>query len=1645
MKSERVPSLSVFKSLPALIAIATLCLVSVQNLHAQSLFYLTFERSFSPNEETQLRIDYSNVEEPFHVRVLKPVQIEKFLDGQIQISRSYEEPRAALNPAYYLGEGLNRTKAPMQGFRKLLAPEFRQQWNGLLSPPLRASTEKKVISSPKKVIHEPPAGFEIVADFHLDLQRGGSTPSDQWWWFFNQGPSGSAYTVRTASLGKLPVGLFLVQAVQGDNEAQALLQVSNASVQIKQSSRDLAVRVIDRSSVPLVGVKIAARDSSGKWSGVLCTTNKEGECLIRETASDFDGKLVVKAQLPDGSTAFSDTDFVPIKSAASSMLIATDRPIFKPGQEVQFKAILRNKVDGALHLPPSHEVNVTLQRQDGSVAGTVSNVSTSAYGSISGKFALSEDDSPGVYRLIADVKGYPYAGELRVRDYVKPTYYLELVETAGALRAGQKFSYKIKAKRYAGGIPVGAKYEVFVYRKKFEVPQFVEERGGGLSTGTDYFGGAQTASSLSQPQRIFSSIQERTPENERQGMGEAWNTAAIFDADGSASGELTLPPLPDTGVSEWTYTLMFRAMDGSGSQAVLSKDFFQTVSPGVVAARFSKAISKPMESSLRCNVRVTTPEGDPLEKVTGSVLLTLTTPTGKEQVLNTQFTTNKEGYAAIPVPAVGKVGVLTAKVIATGQSGNTWSTPAEVDGSELLFIGEGGEAVRQNTDVVLYTDSTIVSPGETPTLYALLPDTWGNNARGVVWRTTAGEKIYATNSSTISGRSYSFKSEAKEEYGTGYFETLTVPLPDGKFREATLGFRIIPWNKRLKVAIQPQQEVGEPMKPFVLKASVTHADGTPANDTEVAIGIVDRAVYAVQPEFRPSIFDFFYPMPRLNLMTFYSDELQGYGYADSIRKPNFSLSALKSQAKLSMRTARDTAGWYPHLVTNQYGEVSITVPMPSNLTEWVVTAVAVDKSGKVGESTAEFRTAVDVEVEPRVPQFLRGGDEVTVPMTVVNHLKEGVSVTARLSAEQDGEKIAETAQSALTLKANSSEVVNLGLNANRGRSPVYLAASMVPVGSGEIKLGGQREFEITSVPRSKEVVISSVKKTAPTGVSTLDLQIPEGARGKSIKLLVSKGLLGLLLTNAESLVTYPYGCTEQLAHSTLPNIALVKIADGLEGVRNSFKDYGALVAKAKANAIIGVKRIVANQKPSGGFSLWPSDPVESPAITLMAMRVLQLASEIGVTEADKPMWKAASWLETATRDRVWSAFELMQLTRTNGSVATNDQEVEFVRRVVTNPSAQLAELVLAALITQRYDQMSWHSFNTKIKVALSGMLPTPHLLERISGSIDNQTNVLSISKGTFSSEDLGFVPSPLYLLAMTLEALPSGDNRFATARAKVLSIVFDMVRNDLANSPFDRARLLEAVLPIVTQETGASVSDSAISASFLGGKRSVKLHSIPGGAVGSVEFESDAPADISQITFQGVSADSLIAARAVVEVPNDTLKSVKNGFTVARTLRKIVGKGTVALKPEDTLALGDVVVSELTVSREDSTVPEHSGVPFSETPSEWIAVRDGVPSIAEGVDNDRPLLSDAGVVPQQSGVQITQGVVTDFFGQVKETLRYSDRIERVVRLRPGEKYTSYIVWRVSFSGKATVPPAEVFDMYAGSIRAATEEAVVSAK
>jgi uncharacterized protein YfaS (alpha-2-macroglobulin family) len=80
----------------------------------------------------------------------------------------------------------------------------------------------------------------------------------------------------------------------------------------------------------------------------------------------------------------------------------------------------------------------------------------------------------------------------------------------------------------------------------------------------------------------------------------------------------------------------------------------------------------------------------------------------------------------------------------------------------------------------------------------------------------------------------------------------------------------------------------------------------------------------------------------------------------------------------------ETAFFYPHLRTNEHGEVLLTFTMPEALTRWKLLSFAHTRDLKAGVCTAELLTQKQVAVSVYAPRFLREQDVIELTAKVNN-------------------------------------------------------------------------------------------------------------------------------------------------------------------------------------------------------------------------------------------------------------------------------------------------------------------------------------------------------------------------------------------------------------------------------------------------------------------------------------------------------------------------------------------------------------------------------------------------------------------------------------------------------------------------------------
>jgi hypothetical protein len=132
--------------------------------------------------------------------------------------------------------------------------------------------------------------------------------------------------------------------------------------------------------------------------------------------------------------------------------------------------------------------------------------------------------------------------------------------------------------------------------------------------------------------------------------------------------------------------------------------------------------------------------------------------------------------------------------------------------------------------------------------------------------------------------------------------------------------------------------------------------------------------------------------------------------------------------------AAPTRAWFPEtflfnplVVTDDSGNAKLSVHVPDRLTSWRVLALAHSRAGAQAGAETRFEGTLPIYVDPVIPSFLMAGDEVSLPVQVVNTTDQ--PVTSRINLALEGAALAR-ALASVKIEAQGSAVTYAPVRAN---------------------------------------------------------------------------------------------------------------------------------------------------------------------------------------------------------------------------------------------------------------------------------------------------------------------------------------------------------------------------------------------------------------------------------------------------------------------------------------------------------------------------------------------------------------------------------------------------------------------------------------
>ncbi|HSC28280.1 MAG TPA: MG2 domain-containing protein [Vicinamibacterales bacterium] len=1011
----------------------------------------------------------------------------------------------------------------------------------------------------------------------------------------------------------------------------SVVQITNLGITVKDSPQNTLVFVTRLDTgAPVEGAKVSIvrLDNKVFWTG---TTGADGVAIAPDTPLRPDGEwwrfaFVLTAE-KDGDVAYAGSDWhegvnpwdfgmrLDLRESPGLLRgsVFSDRGVYRLGEEVHIKAILRHNTAAGIRLLAEGTPVFASLRDSQDRAVDERTVKVGAWSSAEWKVMLPADGALGHYSLRVmlesdrpkpkapeDLKPgqtpgprtdrqVPYTrvvnGSFLVAAYRRPDFRVDVTLTGAQPIAGGELRGQITA-RYLFGAQMGARPLRWSY------------------TSSPVYGAP-------------AAVREAFPEDRWHFVG--WSDRAVPESgeirrdetklDTSGARSLTLQTRLDAGLP-YSYTLEGDVEDVSRQRIANRASVTVHPAPWYVGIR-RPSYFIDQRAGLSTEVVTVTPEGKAAGGVPVTVTLTqvqwlsvrraegngfYTWDTERKEIPSgTWSVTTAEEPVPLDIP-IPNGGYFLLEATAREEGGRY-----AVTRTSFYALGDGYTAWARfdHNRIELVPERRTYKPGETARIMIQSP--W-EQATALV--TTEREGIRSHRQFTLTSTQQSITvpiteqdipnlyvsvllvkgrtrvERPAESPATGGPYAIEDPSDPGKpaFRLGYVELKVEDASKRLTVAVAANRDEYRPANTAKVTLSVKDRDGR-GTRSEVTLWAVDYGVLSLTAYRTPDVLGSVYVNKALQVLT--SDSRQRI-ISRRVLTPKGETDGGggggDAGAGTLRRDFRVLAFWLGSVITDTNGAASVDVKLPESLTTYRIMAVAADRSSRFGSGEAEVRINKPLTLAPAFPRFLAVGDTAHFGAVVTSQLPTPGPATVTIrSLDPDVLEFTSATERVLQVAANGSVEARFDAAGRRiGRARVQMS----------VKLGRETDAFEDMIPVevlvSPETVAAYGEAVEGSPSATETLTIPKGVDpgfgGLHVE-MSSTAMVGLG-EGARYLVEYPYGCAEQRASRT---IALLLAAD----LGDAFSLPGVDTAKMRPAVQQSLKELEKFQCPNGGFAYWP--------------------------------------------------------------------------------------------------------------------------------------------------------------------------------------------------------------------------------------------------------------------------------------------------------------------------------------------------------------------------------------------------------------------------------------------------------------------------
>lgn len=1129
------------------------CLLTAQEEESH-YFSLVSNRTFGVGEKASVTVSSSGMGSlEFRVyRVNDPVKFFEQLEDPHQFGGTHPRPERDLTL-------LERFENWKRSYRSAIRDSFRAQFSAPSRSRIHAWTNAKPTRGPASFAQIPILNQQqLVTKFRQSLSK--------------QNPWDSV----TVPLDLPKAGVYLVEATNGALRAYTIVSVSQYALITKSAPGRLVTLVVDRQSGAPVAdcpVRVVVKRNlmaEGR-------TDRLGLSSLKLAEFKSDDVLVIAS--PKGDFAINALPAYSFNRGARDLLtgyVYTDRPVYRPGHKLGYRAILRAPSAKGYDLPSVQRATVEINDPEGkTVFREVRNVS--AYGTINGDYTVPDGASLGSYSVELKLGDAQVSGSFDVEEYKKPEYEVKVTPARKRFLQGTAIDAEIEARYYFGEPVTGAKVKYIVYRSRYYPPW--------------------------------------DDSNDEDDPG-SWGAQEIGQFDGQTNADGKLHVLVDNPVADkederfgWVYRLEARVTDAARREISGSGYVIAPYASYSVTAQPNGYVYAPGET-VKLNVQVRDHDGAPQSAAYRVDVLTSYWQEKEARVVASYQGRTLEGQSVteLPAPAAGSYRLRVGARTPEGREAITYA---------YLWVEGGGQSARDNS-IEIVPDKKSYKPGETARVLIVT-----GVPKAHVLLSIEGRDLHQHEARAATSSSFIVEVPIRNDYAPNFYVSAAF-IHQGQLYQGTKSLKVPPDERKLNVKVTPSKPQFKPGEAAGYTIEAKDWRGQPVS-AEFSLGVVDEAIYAIRPEPLPDPLRHFYGRvysvvsTESSLSYYFSGEAGER--AMQLAQVHTSLAQLKPDRVPEPRIRKafpDTVYWAPAVVTGPDGRASARLEFPDSLTTWRATARGVTRDTRLGQGIDKVIVRKNLILRPAVPRFFTEDDEVTLSMVIQNYLEAEKNV--KVTLEATGLELLDGAAREVTVASKGTVRADFRVKAKPGREVTLLAKALATGESDAVEL----KLPVKPFGIPLDISKSGALKTNQESANlTLDIPANSVPHSRELELRLSPSIGGAIFGALDYLTTFPYGCTEQTMSGFLPNLIVSHAFTELK--LKPYQDPATLQAKVND----GFDRLLDFQHEDGGWGWWQTDD-SSAYMTALVVQGLAYARETGHTsrrgDVEGSLANGVAWL-----------------------------------------------------------------------------------------------------------------------------------------------------------------------------------------------------------------------------------------------------------------------------------------------------------------------------------------------------------------------------------------------------------------------------------